>query len=359
MTTLIVIPVFNEAATIGEVVTAARAQAPVLVVDDGSEDGTEALARAAGVEVIRHPRRLGKGQAIRTGIAAARSRSASVLVTMDGDGQHDPRDLGAVLDAARRSPRTIIVGGRLGEARMLPPDRLSAIRVAGFFVNWASGLALQDTQSGFRAYPLELFDEIRLRRGGFVFETEVLVAAALRGWRVVEVPVRAVPRASRRSRFRPLGDGVAIGAYLAGRVTARWGLEARAAGRALVGPFMPAACRARHAEILREAAPHLGSPPAWGLAVGSAQLARVAAGLGGWWRHPRRRRAAVAARATLAAPAILGLLLVQALVGRRDFASPVVGRLCSQERLDAAPAAPAEPEPDPMLPLAVRQERHR
>ena len=359
MTALIVIPVFNEAATIGEVVAAARAQAPVLVVDDGSEDGTEALARGAGAEVIRHPRRLGKGQAIRTGIAAARSRNASVLVTMDGDGQHDPRDLGAVLDAARRSPRTIVVGGRLAEARMLPPDRLSAIRVAGFFVNWASGLALQDTQSGFRAYPLELFDEIRLRRGGFVFETEVLVAAALRGWRVVEVPVRAVPRASRRSRFRPLGDGVAIGAYLAGRVTARWGLEARAAGRALVGPFMPAARRARHAEILREAAPHLGSPPAWALAIGSAQLARVAAGLGGWWRHPRRRRGAVAARATLAAPAILGLLLVQALVGRRDFASPVVGRLCSQERLDAAPAAPAAPEPDPMLPLAVRQERHR
>ncbi|MBI2159620.1 MAG: glycosyltransferase family 2 protein [Candidatus Rokubacteria bacterium] len=359
MTALIVIPVFNEAATIGEVVAAARALAPVLVVDDGSADGSEARARAAGAEVIRHPRRLGKGQAIRTGIAAARSRGASVIVTMDGDGQHDPRDLGAVLDAARRSPRSIVVGGRLGEARVLPPDRLSAIRVAGFFVNWVSGLRLEDTQSGFRAYPLGLFDEVRLRRGGFVFETEVLIAAALRGWRVVEVPVRAIPRARRRSRFRPLGDGVAIGAYLAGCVMARWGLEARAAGWALVGPFLPAARRARHAEILGAAAPHLGSPGAWALAIGGAQLVRVATGLAGWWRHPRRRRAAVAARATLAAPAILGLLLVQALAGRRDFVSPIVGRLCSQARLDAAPAAPAAPAPDPVLPLVVQREPRR
>ena len=178
---LIVIPVFNEAATIGEVVARARAHAPVLVVDDGSRDGSETTARAAGAEVIRHRRRLGKGQAIRTGIAAARSRGSSVIVTMDGDGQHDPGDLGTMLDATRRSPRTIVVGGRLGDARGLPPERLNAIRVAGFFVKWASGLALEDTQSGFRAYPLEMFEELPVRRGGFVFETEVLIAAAMRG----------------------------------------------------------------------------------------------------------------------------------------------------------------------------------
>ena len=355
MNALIVIPVFDESATIGEIVATARAHAPVLVVDDGSRDDSEAAARAAGAEVIRHPRRLGKGQAIRTGIAAARRRAASVIVTMDGDGQHDPGDLAAVLDAARSSPRSIVVGGRLGDARALPPERLNAIRVAGFFVSWASGLGLEDTQSGFRAYPLELFDEVRVRRGGFVFETEVLVAAAMRGWRVREVPVRAIARARRRSRFRPLGDGVAIGAYLAGRVMARWGLEARAAGRALVGPFTPAARRARHAEILREAAPHLGSPGAWALGIGSAQLACVATGLAGWWRHPRRRRAAVAARATLASPAVLALLAVQALAAGRlpDFVAPIVARLCAQECLEAAPP------PEPLMTLVAHQEPRR
>src|SRR5205823_4809450 len=136
----------------------------------------------------------------RTGVAAARSRRASVVVTLDGDGQHDPGDLTAVLGAARGAPRAIVVGSRLAEAGVLPPDRLNAIRVAGFFVNWASGLKLEDTQSGYRAYPVTLFDEVELRHGGFVLETEVLIAAAARGWQVREVPVQAIPRARRRAR---------------------------------------------------------------------------------------------------------------------------------------------------------------
>jgi hypothetical protein len=350
---LVVIPVFDEAETIGAVAREARRHAPVLVVDDGSRDGSAACARAAGAEVVRHPRRLGKGQAIRTGIAAARSRAASHVVTLDGDGQHDPRDLPAVLDAAREAPGAIVVGGRLRAAGLLPPGRLHAIRVAGFFVNWASGLALEDSQSGFRAYPLALFDEVRPRRGGFVFETEVLVAAALGGWPVREVPVRTIPRAGRASRFRPLGDGVAIGAYLAGRALARWALEARAAGRAVAGPFTPAARRARHAVILQEAAPHLGSPAAWGLAIGGAHVALVGHCLAGWWRHPRRRRAAVAARATLAAPVLLAVLAAQALAEERDFAAPLVGWLCSQDRLDAPPV------PGPLMILAAPTEPRR
>src|SRR5438034_7128736 len=122
---MIVIPVFNEAETISEVVAAARAHAPVLVVDDGSEDGGAAAARAAGAELLRHPRRLGKGQAIRTGIAAARSRGASVVVTLDGDGQHDPQDLPAVLGTAQSAPRAIVIGRprRAGCARARPPER--------------------------------------------------------------------------------------------------------------------------------------------------------------------------------------------------------------------------------------------
>jgi len=336
-----VIPAFNEAATLGDVVAAARAVAPVLVVDDGSDDGSAAVAARAGAEVLGHARRLGKGQALRTGIAAARGRGASLVVTLDGDGQHDPRDLGAMLEAARATPRAVIVGSRLGEAAALPVERLNAIRVAGFFVAWASGLAVRDTQSGFRVYPLALFDEVRPRRGGFVFETEVLIAAAAQGWRVREVPVRAVPRAARRSRFRPLADGAAIAGYLAGRVAARWAAETRAAGQALAAPFRGARRRARHAAVLEEAAPHAAAPPVWALTVGAAFLHRSLAGVAGWRREPRVRRAGAAARATLAAPLLLGLLLLQALGGRRlpDVVSPLVERLCAQDGLDA----PGEP----------------
>src|SRR5205823_3973221 len=114
----------------------ALAPGPVVVVDDGSRDGSAEIARRAGAEVICHPRRRGKGAAIRTGIAAARERGASAVVTLDGDGQHSPSDLGLLLDAARARRRTIVVGGRLAEPEpdALPPGRPNAIPVAGFFV---------------------------------------------------------------------------------------------------------------------------------------------------------------------------------------------------------------------------------
>jgi len=336
VTALIVIPVFNEAETVGEVVAAARAHAPVLVVDDGSRDGSAEIARRAGADVVRHPRRFGKGGAIRTGIAAARDRGASVMVTLDGDGQHSPSDLGLVLEAARARRRTIVIGGRLDDPDALPPDRLNAIRVAGFFVNWACGLRLCDTQSGFRAYPIELFDDIRARRGGFVFETEVLVAGVARGWRVHEVPIAAIPRARQRSRFRPISDGVAIGGYLAGRVIVRWALEAGALGGALVKPFRGERRRARHAVTLEQAAAYAGSFPFWAMAIGSAAVQHVVNRVTLWRRDPRPRRALVAAQATVAAPVLLGLLVLQAFAPRRmpDFVSPLVRWLCSQERLE-------------------------
>jgi glycosyl transferase family 2 len=341
MTVLIVVPVFNEAETVGSVVAGARGYGPVLVVDDGSRDGSAEVAARAGAEVIRHPHRRGKGAAIRTGIAAARERGASAVVTLDGDGQHSPSDLGLVLDAARARRRTIVIGGRLDEPDALPPDRLNAIRVAGFFMNWACGLKLYDTQSGFRVYPIELFDDIRVRRGGFVFETEVLVAGVACGWRVHEVPVAALPRARQRSRFRPISDGVAIGGFLAGRVLVRWTLEARALVAALAKPFYGERRRVRHQATLEQASVYAGSLPLWAMSIGSSAIQHVVNRVALWRRDPRPRRALIAAQATAAAPVLLGLLIVQAFAPRRlpDFVSPLVRWFCSQDRLEVEEAS--------------------
>ena len=301
-TFIVLIPAFNESATIARVVAGALAHAPVIVVDDGSTDDTAARAEAAGAEAVRHPRRLGKGQAIRTGLAAASIRGATSVVTLDGDGQHDPADIPRLLAAAAALPGALVIGGRLGESGGFVRGRLNAVRVAGFFVNWVTGLHVEDTQSGFRLYPLALMRELPTRRGGFVFETEVLIAAARRGVTVCEVPVRTSPRTAQRSRFRPLVDGVLIGAYLTGRGIGRWMMEAR------------------------------------------ETLASVrVSGLGEWWRHPRRRRVAAAARGTALSPVLLGLAIGQALVGavvsrlsmRPDFVTPVVARWFSQERLSS------------------------
>jgi len=356
----IVVPAFDEAETIGDVVAAAVRHAPVLVVDDGSRDATGAIARAAGAGVVRHPRRLGKGQALRTGLAAVRQRGASHVVTMDGDGQHSADDLPALLAAARRAPDAIVVGARVaagaGEDGGLPPGRLNAIRVAGFFVNWASGLRLEDTQSGFRVYPVDVLGALGARRGGFVLETEVLIAAAARGLAVREVPVTVIPRAPRRSRFRPLADGAAIALYLAQPVSRRWLAEVRAAAAEVAGVFERPRLRARHGAILQAGAPYAGSP-AWGVAVGATAFQRAAARLTCWWRHPRRRRAAVAAGATLGTPVLLACAALRAVGGPLvpDAVTPLVRRLYDQRRLDDldAPAPVADeaargvPSPEP------------
>jgi glycosyl transferase family 2 len=344
MNVWVVIPVFNEADTVGDVVRAARRHAPVLVIDDGSTDASAMLAGAAGADVIRHQRRLGKGQALRTGAAAARQRGATHIVTLDGDGQHAANDLPALLAAARRAPDGLIVGGRVGAddgASGVPPARLNAIRVAGFFVNWVSGLRLADTQSGFRIYPLDVLARLGAWRGGFVFETEVLVAAVAGGIRVAEVPITVIPRAHRRSRFRPIADGTAIGAYLAGQTLARWAAESRAAAGEVATLVSRDRRRVRHTAMLEAGGARADSLPASGLAFTAAGFQRVGDRLALWWRHPRRRRAAVAAPACLATPVLLGLAVIQALAGRilPDLVTPFVRLVYDQDRLTLVRAA--------------------
>jgi hypothetical protein len=351
MNVWIVIPIFNEAGTVGDVVHAARQHGPVLVVDDGSSDAGSAAAAAVGAEVIRHPRRLGKGQALRTGVAAARRRGASHVVTLDGDGQHAPRDLPPLLAAAEQAPGAIILGSRVGldgQAPGVPADRLNAIRVAGFFVNWSSGLSLRDTQSGFRVYPLSVLDRLTLRRGGFVLETEVLVQAAAGGIPVQEVPITVIPRAARRSRFRPVVDGVAIGAYLAGQTLRRWVGEGRAAVIEAAHVVSRDRRRVRHAAMLEAGAARGDSFAGWGIAISAVAFHYAGGRLTYWWRHPRRRRASAAAGAMLTTPVLLALVLAQVLAGPLlpDLVTPFVRHVFSQARLGPG-VRPSRQRPQP------------
>ncbi len=342
MSVLIVIPVLDEAASIARVVEAARAHAPVLVVDDGSRDGSAAVAAAAGADVLRHPRRLGKAQAIRTGLAAARRGGATAVVTLDGDGQHDPDAIPALLEAARRAGRAVVIGNRLAGPGALPATRRNAIVIASFFASFVAGRPVADSQSGFRVYPLALFDDVPTRRGGFVFETEILLAAAARGWAIEEIGVDALPRAGERhSHFRPIKDGVAIGGFLAGRVLARWAGEARAVAGELLAVFHPDRMQSRHAAILEAAAAYTDSPARWSAAVGAAAARRAGSRLGAVWAGTRRRGTAAAALATLAAPVTLPLVLLQVVAGGRlpDVISPLVAAVYGGRRV-AATGAP-------------------
>jgi len=335
MSALIVIPVLDEALTIGSVVTAARAHGPVLVVDDGSSDGSSGAAAAAGAEVLCHPRPLGKAQALLTGVAAARRRGVTHIVTLDGDGQHDPDLIPALLATAESARRAIVVGNRLDGRGVLPAlSRRNAIRVASFFAGWTCGRPVADSQSGFRVYPLALFDEVRTRRGGFVFETEILLAAVAHGWTIEEVGVPAWPRAVARSHFRPIRDGVAIGSFLAGRVAARWAGEARAVGGEVLAVFHPTRMATRHAEMLEAASSYTDSPARWSAAIGAVAVRRAGARVGAVCAGVRKRGTPRAALATLAAPLALPLLLGQAVTAERlpDFVTPLVEAIYGRRR---------------------------
>jgi hypothetical protein len=276
-------------------------------------------------------------------MAAAAIRGASAVVTLDGDGQHDPADIDRLLAAAAAAPRALIVGSRLAQPSGLVRGRLNAIRVAGFFMNWVTGHRVEDTQSGFRLYPLDVVRELPTRRGGFVFETEVLVAAARRGVGVREVPVSTVSRAARRSRFRPIVDGVLIGAYLAERTVARWGIETRDAVVAAAAVLSRQRRAARHGALLLEASVYRHAPALWAMAIGTGAGHRAAARLLWWWRHPRRRRATVAVAGVTLTPLLLAVVICQALLdaalgrlrGRPapDLVTPIVTRWFSQARL--------------------------
>jgi hypothetical protein len=224
----------------------------------------------------------------------------------------------------------------------LPSSRVAAIRVAGFFINWLTGAAVSDTQSGFRVYPAGLIEAVRPRREGFVLESEMLVGAAARGWRLVEVPVAAIHFAERRSRFRPVRDGTAVGTYLAARIARRWCGEAWLIVRALCRPFTAARRRPRHRDLAEFTASHRHHPAAWAAAVGVFTVDCTLALWRDWLRDPRVRRMRVAAVATAATPALLALALATPALRRLglDPIAAFVGRFYSQERLAAAAPAP-------------------
>jgi glycosyltransferase involved in cell wall biosynthesis len=221
-----VIPVFNEAKTIADIVRRAAAQVDrVIVVDDGSTDGSLDALAGLGVEIVRHPENRGKGAALLSGIERARARGAAYAITLDADGQHPPECIPDML--ARTDPRTIVLGSRMADAGAMPIARLRANRTANFFISWAAGHWIDDTQCGFRVYPLSVFAAIRFRphrRSGFVLESEVLIDACRAGYRVVPAAVPALygPVLQRPSHFRPVFDIAAIVIMVTGKLAA-WG----------------------------------------------------------------------------------------------------------------------------------------
>jgi glycosyltransferase involved in cell wall biosynthesis len=201
-----VIPCFNEAGAIAALVPAVRRQiAQVWVVDDGSTDATGALARRAGAAVLRHPRNLGKGAALRSGLSRALDRGLTWAVTLDGDAQHAPEDLPALFRCARDTDARLVIGNRMGQAGKMPWLRRQANRWMSWQLSLQARRRLPDTQSGFRLIHLETWATLSLAAERFEVESETLMAFLAAGQPVEFVDVRVLP-SRRRSHICPVAD---------------------------------------------------------------------------------------------------------------------------------------------------------
>ena len=202
----IVIPAKNEAGVIGDVVgiaTDSHPDAEVIVVDDGSDDETAQIAEQAGATVIRHPESLGNGAAVKSGARAARGE---VLVFMDGDGQHDARELPRLLERLEQGYQMVIGARDNGSHASI--GRLFANGLYNAMASLISGRPILDLTSGFRVVRASLFkDFLYLLPNGFSYPTTITMAFLRSGYPVCFEPIKAAERTG-KSHIRPIRDGI-------------------------------------------------------------------------------------------------------------------------------------------------------
>jgi glycosyltransferase involved in cell wall biosynthesis len=235
----VVIPAYNEAATIRDIAERAlKFCSQVIVVDDGSTDGTDQALAGLPVQLLHNDRNLGKAASLWRGAQSALASGMDVVVTLDGDGQHAPEDIPRLIAAAQQNPGSIVIGARLSDRSAIPKLRYFANRAAVFWLSWACGQRLDDSQSGFRVYPAGLFRKVNIshdRQHSFVFESEILIEAARSGHRCVMVPISALYRTDGRASYYRHLDTLRIIRMIAWKLLSR-GLDLRGFYRAFLKP---------------------------------------------------------------------------------------------------------------------------
>jgi glycosyltransferase involved in cell wall biosynthesis len=202
-----VIPAYHEAHHVAEVARRTRVQLEhVLVVDDGSKDETAEQARSGGAEVIVHPQNRGKGETIRTGLRYWFERGIDYLVLLDADGQHLPEEISRFVDAAGQNPDVkIFIGSRMHDTASMPFVRRVVNRYMSRSISRVCGQEIPDTQCGFRMLHRDLVPDLLSGANRFDYETEMLLIASRKGYRVVSVPITTV-YSDEVSSINPLRD---------------------------------------------------------------------------------------------------------------------------------------------------------
>jgi glycosyltransferase involved in cell wall biosynthesis len=212
MRTCVLIPAFNEAPYIADVVGRAREYvAEVVVIDDGSRDGTADIARAAGATCLQLPGNCGKASALRAGIAYARDHNFTYVITLDGDGQHLPEDIPVMLRVAEETGADLIIGARGFDRALMPRSRYFSNVIGSRLASALVGSEIRDSQSGFRLFRLDKIDAAKLRSRYYEFEMEILIKMARAGCTIAHAPIRSVyDEGHARSKMKPVRDTVRV-----------------------------------------------------------------------------------------------------------------------------------------------------
>ena len=188
-----VIPAYLEEKHIGDVVRRTLGQlANVVVVDDGSTDGTADKARQAGADVIIHKKNLGKGESIKTGFRHWLAKGTTYVVILDGDGQHLPEEIGRFLSAAAEGIGELLIGTRMNDVRDMPFLRRTVNRYMSRKISRACGQEIPDTQCGFRMVHRSIIPNLLCGTERFDYETEMLILASRAGCRIASIPISTV-----------------------------------------------------------------------------------------------------------------------------------------------------------------------
>jgi len=208
---LVCIPAFNEEDTIGEIVEKSSQHADkVIVCNDGSTDKTEEIARKNGAIVINHKKNLGYGAAIISLFEKAKKENAEIMVTLDGDGQHNPEQIPTLVNALIENNVDIVIGSRfLDKNTNSPSYRKAGIKIITSASNFGTNFKVSDSQSGFRAYSKDAIDAINPTDEGMSVSTEILLKASDKGFNVAEVPI-SVSYNGDTSEQNPVSHGVSV-----------------------------------------------------------------------------------------------------------------------------------------------------
>jgi glycosyltransferase involved in cell wall biosynthesis len=214
-----VIPSFNESKTIGSLVSKIKDKGfDVIVINDGSTDQTSQIAKKEGAIVIDHEKNVGKGSSLRDGLEYAAKNNYDIVITMDGDGQHDPKEISKFLERAMNTDSPLIIGNRMGQVKSMPFVRKLTNWLMSFLLSKMIKQRVPDTQCGYRLLKKSLLKKLTLETRKFEIESEMILETARMGYSIESVPIATI-YSGQKSKIRPFRDTIRFIRYITERKT--------------------------------------------------------------------------------------------------------------------------------------------